>query len=193
MEKAAIGFRVKSGWATVVLVVEAAGAPRVADRRRVDLADPAVLESRQPYHAAFQPFQQASPNRVVQLVRVVERFSAGSVAEIIDLYRVKCHSLVGVAIVVGSDVDPSTIRSDHIRAHASEGRLFRVVIEKAARQSGLTPSVFVEKLLYARASQVIRQPEARLKAQVTALGKGIDGAWRSEEKTATLAAWMLLA
>ena len=193
MEKAAIGFRVKSGWATVVLVAGPVTAPRVVDRRRVELADPAIPDSRQPYHAAFEPFEEASAKRVAQLVRVVEQFSARSVAEVIERYRADGHCLSGVAIVVGGGADPSTIKNDHIRAHASEGRLFREVVEEAARKGGLTPSVTLEKQLFAKASRAIRRPEDRLKAEVTALGKGLGRPWRGVEKAAALAAWMLLA
>src|SRR5438046_3000435 len=51
--QAAVGFRVKSGWATAVLLVGPARAPRVADRRVIELSDPAVPTSRQPYHAVM--------------------------------------------------------------------------------------------------------------------------------------------
>ena len=50
---AAVGFRVKSGWATGVLLAGPASAPRALDRRVVELSDPAVPTSRQPYHAVM--------------------------------------------------------------------------------------------------------------------------------------------
>ena len=53
-DRAAIGFTVKSGWACAVLVAGSATSPRVVDSRRVDLSDPAIPESRQPYHAGVR-------------------------------------------------------------------------------------------------------------------------------------------
>ena len=48
-----LGVTVKSGWTSVVLLGGLADAPRVLDTRRIDLSDPAVPESRQPYHDGF--------------------------------------------------------------------------------------------------------------------------------------------
>ena len=49
--QATIGFRVKSGWATAVLLARPIQSPQVFDRRILELSDPAIPESRQPYHA----------------------------------------------------------------------------------------------------------------------------------------------
>jgi hypothetical protein len=192
-ELAAVGFRVKSGWATVILLGGPPGAPKVIDRRTVQLADPGIPESAQPYHAGLELPMDQGPKEVARLVKVVERYARRSVAEVIDSYRNDGHRLVGAGIVVGSEVDPATIKNDHIRAHAEEGRLFRVVIEEAVKECGLPASVTADKQVLAKASKAIRRPEPRLKEDVKALGKAIGGRWRGEEKAATLAAWMLLA
>ncbi len=192
MSRAALGFRVKSGWATVVLLAGPVTAPRVIDRRTVELADPEVPESRQPYHVALGVPHAAGAKAVARLVRVVERCARRSVAELVKHYREDGYRLCGAAIVVGSDLDPATIRNDHIRAHAEEGRLFRVMIEAATMQCGLRSSVTVEKQLFAKASKRLRRAEHWLKEDVTALGRGLGGRWRAEEKAATLGAWLWL-
>lgn len=51
---AAIGFRVKTGRAIAVLLVGPIEAPRVLDRRTVELCAATVPWSRQPYHAALE-------------------------------------------------------------------------------------------------------------------------------------------
>jgi len=51
---AAVGFRVKSGWATAVLLVGPVKLPRVIDRRVLKLSDPAAPQSSQPYHAVLE-------------------------------------------------------------------------------------------------------------------------------------------
>src|SRR5256886_14460166 len=80
--QAAVGFRVKSGWATAVLLVGPARAPRVADRRVIELSDPAVPTSRQPYHAVMD----AAPARGAKLERrlrsVVARITRRSVRRV---------------------------------------------------------------------------------------------------------------
>ena len=71
MGNAAVGFRVHSGWATVVLLVGSAAAPEVADRRVVQLADPAVPDSRQPYHAGLDLPKGEAARTMARLVRSV--------------------------------------------------------------------------------------------------------------------------
>ncbi len=193
MNEAALGFRVKSGWAMVVLLSGASSPPRVIDRRRVELADPAVPESTQPFHAGLDLAKAAGAKVVARLVRCVERSSERAIAELIKPYRAGGHRIVGAGIVVGSTVDPQSIRNDHIRAHAEEGRLFRVVIEDALKLSRLAFSVTREKDLMSKATKALGISEGKLRADLTTMGKAVDGSWRAEEKAATLAAWMELA
>ena len=192
MGDAAVGFRVKSGRAVAVLVEGPASSPHVVERCDLPLADPNDPESRQPFHAGLDRPPQEGAAMVARLVQAVERFSSRSVEELLERYRSGGHRVVVAGIVVGSAGDPKTIKNDHIRAHAEEGRLFRVVIEDAARRLGLKPTVTVERQIFARAATILRRPERLLKSQVTALGRGLGGPWRAEEKAATVAAWMLL-
>ncbi len=50
---AAIGFRVHTGWSTAVILTGTRVSPRIVERRRVELCDPSVPDSRAPYHAAL--------------------------------------------------------------------------------------------------------------------------------------------
>ena len=193
MNEAALGFRVKSGWAMVVLVSGGSAKPNVTDRRRIELSDPAVPESVQPFHAGLDLPKAAGTKVVARLVKCVERASARAIAELIAHYRADGHGIVGVGIVVGSAVDPHTIANDHIRAHAEEGRLFRVVIEDALRLSGLQSLVAREKDLMSEGTKALGTSERKLKAELTMMGKTVAGSWRAEEKAAALAAWIELA
>jgi hypothetical protein len=180
----ALGFRIKSGWATTVLLVGPAKAPRVVDRRVTLLADPDDPETRQPYHAGLDTHASRAAKAVKRLVTAVERYAHRSVARLITEYRAAGHRVRGVGIVVGSVIDPARIPNEHIRAHAEEGRLFRTVVEQAIRACRLRARVMVEKELYVSA--------ARFRRRVAALGEHVDGPWRAEEKAAALAAWMVL-
>ncbi len=193
MAPSAVGFRVKSGRAIAVLLGGAATAPRVLDRRTVALADPAVPGAVQPYHAVLGLHVAAAPEAVGPLVAAVEAFAHRSVGELLAAYRDRGCRLLGAGIVVGSEVDPRSIANQHIRAHAEEGRLFRRVLEEALAKRGLAAAVTVEKRLATAAGKALRRPEADLEAAVTALGRGLDGPWRVDEKAAALAAWMVLA
>jgi hypothetical protein len=189
---AAVGIRVKSGWATAVLVLGPRAARRVADRRVIELCDRAVPESRQPYHAVLGASAGQGARVEHRLVRIVQDSTRRSINTLLKDYRKRGHALRAVALVVGSVIDPSTIGNDHIRAHALEGRLFRTALERAVRSFRLPCSVLVERDAYAKAATVLGRPAGALKRAVTELGRALAGPWRADEKTATLAAWMAL-
>jgi hypothetical protein len=129
---------------------------------------------------------------VARLVRVVDHFGRKSVVDLLKEYGKGSRRIVGAGIVVGSQVDPATIKNDHIRAHAEEGRLFRLVVVDSAESLGVHSTVIAEKNLFAEASNVLRRPASALRKDLVALGRGVTGSWRAEEKGAALAAWMAL-
>jgi hypothetical protein len=190
--RAALGITVKSGWASAVALTVPVSAPRVIDSRRIDLSDPAVPTSRQPYHAGFGTARAAGPE-LSRLVASVEEFGARSVTEAIRSYGAAGHPLCGVGVVVGSLIDPQGIANEHIRIHALEGRLFRGVVENAAAKSRLACSIWRERDLHALGAKVLEQSESELRAALTTLGRAVDGSWRAEQKAAALAAWLVLA
>jgi len=188
---AAIGFRVKSGCATAVLVTGSIEAVRVLDRRVIELCDRTIPESRQPYHAGMGVFQ-GDEAKVKPLLAVVVRVTGQSVADLLKGYRSADYRIRAAGLVVGSEFDPAKITNPHIRAHALEGRLFRNALEAALQSCGLPSSVVVERNAYARAAQILKRSEYDLKSSVQILGRGLGGPWRADEKTATLAAWLAL-
>jgi len=190
--RAAIGFTVKSGWASAVLLAGPAISLRVLDSRRIDLSDPAIPESRQPYHAGFGTARAASPE-LSRLVDAVKRFGRRSVTDAIRRYRAAGHPVQGAGVVVGSLIDPSLIANDHIRIHALEGQLFRGVVQDATRRSRLSCAIWRERDLHARAAGLLELPERALRDALVALGRGVAGPWRAEQKVAALAAWLVLA
>jgi len=189
---AALGVRVKSGWAMAVLLAGPASAPRVLDCRRIELSDPTVPRTRQPHHAGFG-IEQKSRRTIARLVRIVERCARASLGGLVRRYRADGVALRGVGIVVGSVIDPAQIANPHIRAHASEGALFRRVVDDAARRSGLGSIVVRERDVYPTTARATRRTETGMKGAVAELGGAVSGPWRTEEKTAAAAAWLVLA
>ena len=192
MADAVIGFRIKTGRAIAVLLSGPAARPVALDRREVQLSDPAVPASRFPFHTALDLAPAAGAREATRLSRLVERFASRSLADLFEGYREQGHRLRRAGIVVGSDTDPKTIKGAHIRAHAEEGRLYRAQVERAAATAWLRPIVSVEKALLAEASKALGKTAAQIKKDLAAMGKGLAGPWRSEEKQAALAAWVLL-
>ena len=190
--RAALGFTVKSGWACAVLVAGSPDAPEVVDCRRIELSDPSIPESRQPYHDGFGT-ARAEGRELTRLVTSVERFGRTSVTGLINGYSTDGRHLRGVGVVVGSVIDPASLGNSHVRIHALEGQLFRRVIEDGAERSGLKYAIWRERDLYGVAAGSLRRPEPKLRSALTAVGRAVDGSWRAEHKAATLAAWLVLA
>lgn len=188
---AAVGFTVKSGWAAAVLLVGPASAPRVAESRRVDISDPAIPDSIQPYHAGFGTARGAG-DELKRLVASVKSYGRKSIGGLIKQYQNDHGQLSGAGVIVGSLIDPKTIGNDHIRIHAMEGKLFREVVIDAAERNGLPCVVHRERDLYGEAAKALKTTEPALRKKLTELGRDVDGGWRSEQKAAALSAWMLL-
>ena len=191
MTRAAVGFTIKSGWAASVLVGGSASAPSVIDCRRVEISDPAIPDSTQPYHAGFGTARD-SGDELKRLVASVKSFGRKSVRGLLKEYQQR-GTLCGAGVVAGSLIDPKTIGNDHIRIHAMEGQLFRTVVIDAAEASGLICEVVRERDLYALAVKTLKKPDAVIKKTLTEIGRGVDGGWRAEQKAAALIAWMSLA
>jgi hypothetical protein len=183
-----LGFRVKSGWAAAVLITNSPRAPTVLDSRVIELADPDVADARQPYHAGFGT-AQTDTTKVNRLVRGVERFASRSVADLLADCR-KQHRVRNAGVVVSSLTDPASIANQHMRAHASEGRLFRTVLAAALEQCGVTVRVILEREVYELLGEALRRSPTEAKRQVAALGEGV-GRWRAEQKVAAAAAWLI--
>ncbi len=123
-------------------------------------------------------------------VQVVRRIAEQSIGQLLTDCRANGWNAQRAGIIAGSLVDPSTIHSPHIRAHAMEGRLFRTVVEETLGAHELGCIVLGEKTAFAAASRAIHREEVSLKQTLASLGRHVAGPWRSEEKLAALAAWV---
>lgn len=189
---ATIGFRVKTGRATAVLLAGTTESPRVLARRAVDLTDPAIPDTREPYHVALElPESKAAP-RIDRAKRAVRTVALRAVKELAGELRRQGHELRAVGLVVGSDIDPQKLGNPHVRAHALEGRLFREVLEAGASACGVPCVVLVERELYEKAASALAQPADQVKSKAAALGVAVGRPWTSEEKSAAVAAWLAL-
>jgi hypothetical protein len=193
-QTAALGFRVKSGWAAVVLLTDTAHSPRLLDVSRIDLCDPRFPETRQPYHAAMGNLEMNS-TKLYQRERLVRSISQQSLTRLVNGYRQKGFRIKRAALVVGSQIDPTNIANPHIRAHALEGRLFRSAVEQTLHDTKIRTEVLVERDVYSWVAARLKQSSDDVKRVIQDLGRSApakSGSWRAEQKLATLAALFAL-
>jgi hypothetical protein len=188
-QTAALGFRVKSGWAVAALVAGPVCSPQLCDSRMIDLSDTRFPETRQPYHAAMGKLE-TDPVKIRARLRVVRRIARQSIAKLLAEYR--GFVIRRAALVVGSQTDPASIANPHIRAHALEGQLFRTTLDDALRAHEIHTVVLTERDAYSKASVHLKKVNSHVRRVTQDLGRSSEGPWRAEQKLAALAAWFAL-
>ena len=187
-QTAGLGFRVKFGWAAVVLLTGTARSPQLSDINRIDLCDPRLPETRQPYHAAMGELETDS-TRVNERERVVRSISQQSLARLLKDYRRKGFRIMRAALVVGSQINPAKIANPHVRAHALEGRLFGSAVAETLQAHEVRIEVLLERDAYPSVAARLKQSSDDVKRAIQDLrrlapAKGRP--WRAEEKLAAL-------
>jgi len=183
---------VKSGWAAAVLLAGPVRLPRLCDIRLIDLCDPKIPATRQPYHAAMGKLETNAAKLKLRL-QIVHRAARHSVAKIVSDHRRDGHKIHRAGFVVGSQIDPALIANPHIRAHALEGQLFRTALADALRAHQVRCIVLSEREALAKAATLLKKSPAELQSVMNEMRRTTSGPWRAEQKLATIAAWFALA
>jgi hypothetical protein len=191
-KNAALGFRVKSGWAAVAVISGPPLSPQLCDVRRIELSDPRFSETQQPYHASTGQLE-TDKRKIDQRVRVVRSIAERSIATLLGSYRQNGYTISRAGIVVGSKVDPASITNPHIRAHACEGQLFRSVLEDSLQAQSVSTHVLLERDAYAQAALKRNLSDENVRSLIRRLGRETEAPWRAEQKIAAVAAWFTLA
>ena len=189
----AIGLRVKTGRATAVVMTGPASAPRVLSRKSLQLWDPAVPESHQPWHAEFELPAEESALIVPKALEAVERVALSALRALVGEVQTGQGAKLGISLVAGSATDPESIRNPHMRAHAREGQLFPHALAAAARTMRIPAVTMVESEVFASAAAKLGKSPGAIKAAVAEMGRAVGKPWSAEEKCAAAAAWITLA
>ncbi len=182
----------KSGWAAAVLLAGPVRLPRLCDIRLIDLCDPKIPATRQPYHAAIGKLE-TNTAKLKSRLQIVRRVTKHSVAKIVSGHRRDGHKIRRAGFVVGSQIDPALIANPHIRAHALEGQLFRIALADALRAHQIQCLVLSEREALAKVATLLKKSPAELQSVINEMRRIARGPWRAEQKLATIAAWFALA
>jgi hypothetical protein len=163
----------------------------VCDNHVVDLSDPRLPETRQPYHAALGKLETDAKN-IKRRTDTVQGVTNQSITKLLADYRRKGYAITRASVVVGSQLDPATIANPHIRAHALEGQFFRSTLEKALNGHGIRTAVLLERDAYGKAATQLKKSSVDVQRAIQSLGRFTGGPWRAEQKFAALGAWVAL-
>ena len=186
-----LGFRARTGRAVAVVLGGPPDAPVVLVKTEIKLCDPKMPATAQPYHVVMDlPWRQAE-RAAQKYVRVIQKLARQRVAELIKQQVSNGSRVFGAGIVGSADRDLAKIGNSHIRAHAAEGILFRRVLNEAAESNGLPWRVFSDRNL----EEITSSGGGRnsdLKRRINDLRKSVAPPWRTAEKQAATAAWLVL-
>lgn len=189
---AAIGLKAKTGRAIAIVLSGPINAPQLVSRSELSLTDPRMPATFQPYHEVMELPWEESQKKVKPFIRAIEKVATKALAELIHELRAQGLTVAGVGVVGSADRDLSKIGNYHIRAHAAEGLLFREVLEHAADANKLTHRTFAEKTLFTQATRDLEVTEARLNTHLKSLGQSAGAPWRTDQRVAATAAWLML-
>jgi hypothetical protein len=191
----ALGFRTHSGWAAAVTVAATANGFQVIDRRRIDLADPSIPGSVQPYHAAegmdLKP-AQAYLTRCINSTRYLARLALKNLID--ELGRSgNTISACGVLLASGKPLPGlESILASHALIHTAEGELYRDAIIQTSRRFKIPVTAIKERDLYQQGTMKLGISIDGLQRTINDIGRMIGPPWRQDQKYAATAAWLAL-
>src|SRR6266704_937542 len=195
-KKAAIGFRVHSGWAAAVAVCVDKGSPVVLARQRVHLVETFTYEFRQPYHTAEKMLEGQAREFISRTQAEARRLAYRAIRELESRTREQGVKLTRCGLLLASGrplPELDKILASHALIHTADSELFREALLHASARCGLRDFRIKEKELLDSAGQVFGLKSAALMSRVTELGRSFGAPWSQDEKFATLAAWLALA
>jgi hypothetical protein len=195
MKTAALGFRVHSGWTSLIALALEKNRPIILARQRPHLVATFSYTFRQPYHTAekmdlaeAQTFldQQRDEARVLALAAL--RAAQTEVAQ-------QGYKLTRAALLLASGrplPELPKILASHSIIHTADGEFFRESLLHACNRANLPVTKLKDRELLATASKSLQRTPAALTRFINDLGKPLGSPWTADEKFATLAAWLTL-
>ena len=196
MKQAAIGFRVHSGWTSLVAISLDGNLPVVLARQRPHLVETFSYTFRQPYHTAEKMPLQDARGFIARVREEARRLAAHAIRAAAADARQQGHQVNRCALLLASGrelPELEKILASHAMIHTADGELFREALLHAAAKCKLKMTALRERELLARASSALNMRAPILLRRIADLGKTLGPPWSQDEKFAALAAWLSLA
>ena len=193
MKRAAVGFRVHSGWTAMIAAAAANDGPELLSRRRIHLVKNFTYEYRQPYHTAAKLSPDEARVFVAHVRSEARHLALHALREVKAELAQQNYSLerCGLLLASGRPLPAlPKILAAHSLIHTADGELFREALLHAAARCSLKPMAVKERELFDFASRALRATPASLTRRVAELGRGLGPPWSRDEKLATLVAWL---
>jgi hypothetical protein len=195
MKTAAVGFRVHSGWTSLVAVALENGKPMVLTRQRPHLVETFSYTFRQPYHTAEKMTLDEARDFLAKQQSETRRCALAAIRSAEKDVAAQGYKLTGATLLLASGrplPELAKILAAHSLIHTADGQFFREALLHGCAQRELAVTTIKERELFVAASTSLCRNPAALAKLVGDLGKPLGSPWTQDEKLATLAAWVAL-
>jgi hypothetical protein len=188
-ERATLGVRSHSGWAAYVVLAGNAKDPQFVSRDRMQLCDPTIHGSKQPFHEA----EPMSFGRAEAFIETCTKATAKLARK--ALTRINRETPLRACCVLTASGKPlpdlQAILSSHALIHTAEGEFYRDAIAGACDGCQIAVRRVRERDME-NELQKLPVTAAAAKERIAAFGKQAGPPWTQDEKLAALGAWLML-
>jgi hypothetical protein len=195
MKRAALGFRMHSGWGVLVAVTGDADSVEVLDRRRIVVTDARTPGANQPYHHAATLGVQESESHIANCAAVSERLALAGIEKVVRELRESNYEIAGAALLLASGRPLpalAKILAAHPLIHAAEGEFFRTSVRNACDRLKISVEAIRERELEERVKMALGNSAKRVLLRIATVGRLIGPPWTKDHKAAALAALTVL-
>lgn len=165
-------------------------------RRKVIIIDPKARGVTQPYHYVEEMELHAAERHLSKCAADSCRLALQALAQIAKGLREHDFRLDGSAILLSSArplPDLDEILVSHALIHAAEGEFFRQAFREALEQLKIPITGIRERELKNCATAEFGKAAPEIQQRINAMGRSLGPPWTQDEKTAALAAAIVLA
>ncbi|MGC1448991.1 MAG: hypothetical protein WA830_03045 [Candidatus Sulfotelmatobacter sp.] len=196
MKRAALGFRMHSGWGVLIAVSGDGHSVEILDRRRIVVTDSGMPGATQPYHYGASLEIAEAERHIANCAALSERLALAAVGEVVRGLEQRKYRTEKAAVLLASGraLPPlAKILAAHPLIHTAEGEFFRNVVRQACERLKIAILAIPERELEERAKAVLGKEAGLLQRRITTLGRSVGPPWTKDHKAAALAALVVLA
>lgn len=172
------------------------GTVEVIDRKRIVVTDEKIPGAKQPYHFAKTLGLSEAEKHLAKCARVSERLALAAVRDLVGELKSRDSRVVGAAVLLasGRPLPPlAEILASHALIHTAEGEFFRRVLWEGCERLEIRVTRIRERELEEKSEAQFGKRATQLRRKIANLGKTLGPPRTQDQKTAVLAAWMVLA
>jgi len=165
-------------------------------RARIDMADPALAGSKQPYHAVEEMPLGEAARGLKRYEETAREMASAAIRSIVDQLWERGHAAKVAGILASSGRKGGSLESilaSHALIHTADGDHFREALAQACSGCKIPVTRLPARELPGEAARALGKRAEQLQALVTAMGRSLGPPWDADCKSATLLAWLRLA